>query len=291
MMRPPLLLALAFGIAGVAACEKSSNGGGGDETPPEVDSTSPANGATASVSVVVSATFSEEMDPLSVTDNTFRLTTGGTIVPGTVAALDASALTFTFTPTSALESGAAYTAQILDEVADDAGNTLESAYSWSFTTSSGEFVLSSTAFAPGAPIPATHTCDGSNVSPALTWTAGPPGTESYAIVFTDLDNSLIHWAIWDIPSTTLSLIQGIPNDALPNPPGGGTKQVESYDNATFGYLGPCPPSIHTYQFQVYAIDPATLPNVTTGSTRTQVETEILLNDLGSATLSGTYDPP
>ena len=277
----------AMACAG-ASCEKKSSNGD-DETPPEVDSTVPASGATASVSAVLAATFSEEMDVGTVTENTFRLTSGGNLVTGTVAA-DESALTFTFTPTAALAGGASYTAQILDEAADTAGNTLESAYSWSFTTSSGEFVLSSTGIAPGAPIPVVYTCDGSNLSPDLTWTDGPAGTGSYALVFTDLSNGLIHWAIWDIPVATLSLSQGIPNDPLPNPPGGTTKQVLSYDDTTYGYLGPCPPSLHTYQFEVYAIAPAILPGVTTGSTRDEVETAILANEIRSATLTGTYAP-
>lgn len=277
----------ALGCAG-ASCEKKSSGGG-DETPPEVESTVPSNGATASVAAILSVTFSEEMDPATVTDNVFRLSSGSTLVPGTVAT-DSSALTFTFTPTSALDPDASYTAQILADAADEEGNTLDSAYSWSFTTSSGEFVLSSSAFPPSAPIPVTFTCDGVNVSPPLTWTAGPVTTGSYALVFTDLDNGLIHWAIWDIPDTIFSLVQGIQNVTLPNPPGGTTKQVLSYDNNTYGYLGPCPLSVHTYEWVVYAIAPATLPGVTTGSTRTQVETAVLANQIGSASLTGTYAP-
>lgn len=279
---------LAFACLG-ASCEKSAKDGG-DETPPEVDSTTPASGATASVSVVLSATFSEPLDPSTITENTFRLSSGGTLVPGGVSYAEGADIAH-FTPTSALDAGASYTAQILSDVTDEAGNALESAYSWSFTTSSGEFVLSSTQIAPGGVIPTAHTCDGVNVSPALAWTDGPPGTLSYAITFIDQDNSLTHWTIWDIPSATLALAQNVPNDALPITPGGGTKQIESYDGSTFGYLGPCPPEEHTYQFTAYAIDVATLPSVTTASTAAQVETQILLHDLASATLTGTYDPP
>lgn len=277
---------LAFACLG-ASCEKSAKDGG-DETPPEVDSTTPASGATASVSVVLSATFSEPLDPATITENTFRLSSGGTLVPGGVAYAEGDD-TATFTPTAALDAGASYTAQILSDVTDEAGNALESAYSWSFTTSSGEFVLSSTQIAPGGVIPATFTCDGVNVSPDLSWTAGPPGTLSYAMTFIDQDNSFFHWTIWDIP--TLALGQGVPNEALPSPPGNGTKQIVSYDDSTFGYLGPCPPVEHTYQFKIYAIDVGTLPGVTTSSTALQVEAAILLHDLASATLTGTYDPP
>jgi hypothetical protein len=76
------------------------------------------------------------------------------------------------------------------------------------------------------------------------------------------------------------------NPAIPP----GARQVKSYDNQTFGYLGPCPPSLHTYEFAVFALDVATLPGVTTASTRAQVNTEILKHDLASTTLTGTYTP-
>ena len=53
-------------------------------------------------------------------------------------------------------------------------------------------------------------------------------------------------------------------DFLAIPPG--SKQVKSYDNATFGYLGPCPGgNVHSYEFDLYAVDAATLPGVTTSS--------------------------
>lgn len=290
-MKPSLSVVaalLAVACAG-AACETKEKKDG-DTTPPEVDSTTPASGATASVSVVLSATFSEPLDPTTMTEVNFRLSSGSTLVPGGVSYTEGED-TATFTPTAALDASVSYTAQILSDVTDEAGNALESAYSWSFTTSSGEFVLSSTQIAPGSAIPTTFTCDGVNVSPDLNWTDGPPGTLSYAMTFIDQDNSFFHWTIWDITAATLGLGQNVPNDALPTPPGGGAKQILSYDDSTFGYLGPCPPVVHTYQFKLYAIDVATLPGVTTASTAAQVESAILLHDLASATLTGTYDPP
>lgn len=282
-------LVLLAAAALVAACEKKDDGNeGGDTSPPEVVSTDPASGGTASVSAAISATFSEPLDPATVTTTTFRLSSGSTLVAGVVSYADDTA---TFTPTSSLLGSVEYTAQILDDVTDEAGNALESAYSWSFTTSAGEFALSSTAFAPGSPIPDEYTCYGANSSPALAWTAGPPGTLSYAFVLTDLDNGLIHSILFDIEASTTSLIQGIPNTANPTPPGGGAKQVKAYDNTTYGYLGPCPPNEHTYEFAVYAIDVATLPGVTTASTRAQVFTAIGMHDLDSASFTGTFAPP
>src|SRR6187402_2009203 len=48
---------------------------------------------------------------------------------------------------------------------------------------------------------------GSNKSPELDWTAGPSGTQSYAIVLQDLTNVMngkpfVHWALWNIPGAT-----------------------------------------------------------------------------------------
>lgn len=151
------------------------------------------------------------------------------------------------------------------------------------------FALTSTGFTEGMPIPPKYACAGANGSPDLTWTPGPTGTLSYAVVLTDKSNNLLHWVIWDIPGATTSLPASVENKANPADPAG-SKQVKSYDNKTFGYLGPCPPNMHTYEFAVFALDVATLPNVTTASTRAQVDAEILKHDLATTTLTGTYTP-
>jgi hypothetical protein len=153
----------------------------------------------------------------------------------------------------------------------------------------GAFALTSTGFTEGMPIPAKYACAGANGSPDFSWTPGPTGTLSYAMVLTDKSNNLIHWVMWDIPGATTALPAGLEKTANPAIPAG-AKQAKAYDNQTFGYLGPCPPAVHTYEFAVFALDVATLPNVTTASTRKQVDTEILNHDLGSATLTGTYTP-
>jgi phosphatidylethanolamine-binding protein (PEBP) family uncharacterized protein len=57
-----------------------------------------------------------------------------------------------------------------------------------------------------------------------------------------------------------------------------------------GYAGPCPPNAHMYQFKVYALATAALPNATMGTTKDQVVTTAATN-LGTATLTGTFTPP
>jgi Raf kinase inhibitor-like YbhB/YbcL family protein len=152
-----------------------------------------------------------------------------------------------------------------------------------------DFILTSSAYAEGGTIPAAQSCDGANESPPLTWTAGPAGTLSYAIIFTDKNNALLHWAIWDIPGSATGLPANVEKMFMPTNVTGAKQS--SYQAATKGYLGPCPmPSgtMHTYEHVVYAIDVATLPGTTMATTPGQAKSIIDAHDLASAKLSGMY---
>ncbi len=103
-----------------------------DTTPPTVSSTAPASGATnVPVSTALTATFSEAMNPLTVTATTFTLKQGSTPVPGAVIY---SGVTATFTPLSSLAQNLPFTATITTGVTDLAGNALVTNYVWTFTT-------------------------------------------------------------------------------------------------------------------------------------------------------------
>jgi hypothetical protein len=103
-----------------------------DTTPPTVISTDPGNGATGvALNKKVGATFSETMDPLTITTSTFTLQQGATNVPGTVTYLGTTA---TFSPASNLASSTTYTATVTTGAKDLAGNALASNFVWSFTT-------------------------------------------------------------------------------------------------------------------------------------------------------------
>jgi phosphatidylethanolamine-binding protein (PEBP) family uncharacterized protein len=55
-----------------------------------------------------------------------------------------------------------------------------------------------------------------------------------------------------------------------------------------GYFGPCPSgSTHTYVFEVYALDVATLPSVSATSMPADVRTQMMMHALAKGTLSGT----
>jgi Raf kinase inhibitor-like YbhB/YbcL family protein len=146
-------------------------------------------------------------------------------------------------------------------------------------------VLTSTAFTEGMTIPAAHTCDGANGSPPLSWTAGPAGTLSYAVVLTDKSNNLVHAGIYDIPSNVTSLPMNVEKVAMPSNPAG-SKQVLAYNNMA-GYAGPCPgPMAHTYEFMLYAVDIATLPGVMTNQKGALLVPALQAHDLATTTLTG-----
>jgi hypothetical protein len=107
-------------------------------TPPELVSTVPANAATAvPLNQAVSATFTEAMNPLTITTGTFQLTgPGDTAIAGTVS-YDAINFIATFTPTSLLTASTTYTATVTNGATDLAGNPLGTTgppNPWTFTT-------------------------------------------------------------------------------------------------------------------------------------------------------------
>ena len=109
-----------------------------DTTAPEVVSTMPVSAATGvALNQAVSATFSEAMDPLTITTATFQLIEqGGSPIAGTVA-YDPINLIATLTPSAPLTSSTTYIATVTTGATDLAGNPLGfsgTANPWSFTT-------------------------------------------------------------------------------------------------------------------------------------------------------------
>ena len=103
-----------------------------DATAPTVSATINANGAiNVATNTKVGATFSEAMDPLSITATSFTLKQGATAVAGTTSYSGVNAV---FTPTSLLANNTTYTATITTGAKDLAGNPLASNYVWSWTT-------------------------------------------------------------------------------------------------------------------------------------------------------------
>ncbi len=108
-----------------------------DSTSPTVSSTVPTTNATGvSLNSAISATFSEALNPATISTATFSVvvTSGGAPVPGTVTY---NGVTATFTPSSALPGSTQFTATLTGtagNITDLAGNPLTTNYVWSFTT-------------------------------------------------------------------------------------------------------------------------------------------------------------
>jgi hypothetical protein len=105
---------------------------------PEIVSTVPANAATAvPLNQAISATFTEAMNPLTITTATFQLTgPGGTAIAGTVS-YNAINFIATFTPTAVLTASTTYTATVTAGATDLTGNPLGTTgvpNPWTFTT-------------------------------------------------------------------------------------------------------------------------------------------------------------
>ncbi|MEX2326894.1 MAG: Ig-like domain-containing protein, partial [Pseudomonadales bacterium] len=120
-----------------------------DTTKPRVILTEPPTsdpGPTVGVptNTAITATFSEDMDPLTITDTTYTLTCAAPCVsPLGAVTYVVGSRTAVFTPENELESGTTYTATVESDVTDLAGNRLAgnqgpitdpSDYIWTFTT-------------------------------------------------------------------------------------------------------------------------------------------------------------
>src|SRR3954462_11441591 len=116
--------------------------------------------------------------------------------------------------------------------------------------------LTSSAFADKAEVPRVHTCQGGEVSPPLSWSGLPPGTDSLALIVDDPDapdpaapkTTWVHWVVFNLPKDTTGLPEAIQD--LPKPAQHG---VNDWTRAAYG--GPCPPiGRHRYVFKLYALD-------------------------------------
>ncbi len=99
---------------------------------PIVISTSPVNNETnVALNKIVRATFSEPMNPSTISNSTFIVKQGGSVVTGTVSYSGSTAY---FKHTTNFLPGSTYNATITTGAKDLAGNALASNYTWTFDT-------------------------------------------------------------------------------------------------------------------------------------------------------------
>jgi len=130
-----------------------------------------------------------------------------------------------------------------------------------------------------APAAQGHTTAGSNINPSISWSKGPSGTKSYAVILYDTDSpaeqrekmnkegvtmtadiprkNFFHWVLADIPPSVTSIKEGADSSARvvhgkpATPSAAGLRGLNDYTKVTasndamkgqyYGYDGPCPP--------------------------------------------------
>jgi len=145
----------------------------------------------------------------------------------------------------------------------------------------------SQSFKKGEVIPIKHTCDGEDVSPALSWNEPPQGTKSYVLICDDPDAPMgtwIHWVIYNIPSGNTGLPEAVPKQEML--PGGTMQGLNSWRKS--GYGGPCPPpgKPHRYFFKLYALDSTLI--ISAGASKKDVLKAMESHIIGQAELFGVY---
>jgi Raf kinase inhibitor-like YbhB/YbcL family protein len=145
------------------------------------------------------------------------------------------------------------------------------------TIKNGDMLANKFAFC--APAAQGHTTGGANINPTISWSKGPRGTKSYAIILYDpkspaehremmnkegvtmgadvARHNFYHWVLVDIPKDLTSIKEGADSNARvlhgkpATPSAAGVKGLNDYTKVTaandamkgqyYGYDGPCPP--------------------------------------------------
>nr|WP_246163925.1 YbhB/YbcL family Raf kinase inhibitor-like protein [Roseospira marina] len=134
-------------------------------------------------------------------------------------------------------------------------------------------------------------CTGANLSPSLSWSGAPEGTQSYVVTAYDPDaptgSGWWHWTVFNIPADTTSLPKGAGSGEAPLPEGAVQGRT---DYATSGFGGACPPEgddPHRYIFTVYAMPDESLP-LDENAPGAMVGFFVNAGALDSASLTATY---
>lgn len=143
--------------------------------------------------------------------------------------------------------------------------------------------LRSAAFNDQAPIPRRYTRDGEDVSPPLSWSEPPAGTQELVLLCEDPDapsGTFVHWLATGIDPGSSGVRTG-------EVPPGGITHANGF--GTQGWGGPLPPpgdEAHRYFFRLYALpEPTPLPE---DATAADVHRAVDDRQLASGTLMGIY---
>jgi Raf kinase inhibitor-like YbhB/YbcL family protein len=134
-------------------------------------------------------------------------------------------------------------------------------------------------------------CSGQNVSPALTWSHAPEGTQSFALLVHDPDaptgSGWWHWVVYDIPASLNSLPAGAGDPKTKLLPAGAVQGRTDFGTNAYG--GPCPPpgKVHHYHFRLYALKVPKL-EVPADSSAAFIAFNVHANAIGETQIMATY---
>jgi Raf kinase inhibitor-like YbhB/YbcL family protein len=140
--------------------------------------------------------------------------------------------------------------------------------------------ISSPSFEQAQPIPASFTCEGSDLSPMLVFDVVPKGIASFVLIMEDPDapgGVFDHWLAWNIPPEARVLEEGYraPREG-----------INGFGST--GYRGPCPPrgKPHRYYFRLYALD--IILDLPSGSYKERLLSAMKGHIRAQAEIMGTY---
>jgi Raf kinase inhibitor-like YbhB/YbcL family protein len=163
--------------------------------------------------------------------------------------------------------------------------------------------LTVSGFADGADIPvkfsqaAPGVATGEGLSPAISWTNVPAGTQSFFLNMRDMDVSRnkttddqAHWVVWNIPASATGLPEGVPKGPkLANGAFQFSATGQMYRGPGAGANGPK----HHYMFELYALDTMidVQPAADAFESRANVMKAIQGHILGKAVYGGLFKRP
>lgn len=145
-------------------------------SPPAIVNVNPVNGATGvALGAGVTVTFSEPLDPASVTSDSVRLLLGSAVVPATLT-LDPGNLAVTLRASALLQSHTQYSLSVAGTIRDTAGHVLGAPHLSTFTT------IDVTPPAPPAPGTVTASIPGAQATSTIAGSAGTADPGGVVIV-------------------------------------------------------------------------------------------------------------
>ena len=160
------------------------------------------------------------------------------------------------------------------------------------------FTVTSTDITDGKRLPDRHASGafgvdgGEDVSPQLSWSGAPAGTQSYAVTCYDPDaptgSGFWHWAVANISASVTELPTGAGAPGSADLPAGALTLAN--DAGMKGFVGAGPPpghGDHRYYFTVHAVDVPAL-ELPESATPAYLGFNLFAHTLARATVVGTF---